>query len=114
MRKLDCQHHWEKSPRRARLIEGRGERQLDAELGNSKEHKSNQVVDKVGARNRSNQRQLTTVTLIFLQSLYGQKHGMVISFRPEAERCFWEAEHEGEIALLFWPVPTDTQQKICS
>lgn len=27
MRKLDCQHHWEKYPRRARLIEGRGERQ---------------------------------------------------------------------------------------
>lgn len=57
--------------------------------------KSNQVVNKVGARNRSNQQQLTTITFIFLESLYGQKHGMVISFRPEDERCFWKAEHGG-------------------
>ena len=102
MRKLYCQHHREKYPRKARFSEGQGVKgRPDMELGNSKGHKSNQVVNKVGARNRSNQQQLPTITLIFLESLYGQKHGMVISFRPEDERCFWEAEPGGRDRSAF-------------
>jgi len=94
VRKLDGQQHREKHPRKAGLREGQGVKGRAAtELGNSKERKSNQVGNKVGARNSSNQQQLATITLIFVESLCGQKHGMVTSFRADEERRFWEAEH---------------------